>query len=109
MSFAEKMAAIGPRYLARSWQRVTDLAPTLEAIADGGGDEMLRELRLVFHDIAGTAGSIGYDDIGRVARLADDVLRARQQVGGPMPEDEARRLRELAAQLERMLAKARTA
>jgi chemotaxis protein histidine kinase CheA len=104
MGFQDRIAALKPRYLERSSQRLADLAPMLNGVGRDGGE--LHAMRFVFHDIAGTAGTFGYDDIGRVARLADDVLSARAEVGGPMPDSEAVGLRTLAEQLQAMLAKA---
>lgn len=105
MGFAEKMAAFGPRYLTRTALRVADLSPILDRIDQHGGSD-LADLRIVFHDVAGTAGSIGYPAIGDVAREADQILLAAQRLGGPLTSDEVRRIRGLASDLTDMISAA---
>lgn len=106
MSFAEKMAAIGPRYLARTAQRVADLAPILDRVDQHVGSD-LSDLRFVFHDIAGTAASIGYPDVGLRARAADEIILGVLRSGGPLTAEEVRSVRGAASDITRMIGEAR--
>jgi len=92
MDFSEKMAGLRPRYLARCAERMSDLAPLL-AEAERLGESELAIVRRAFHDLAGTAGSLGLTRIGDEARKADELLLDVQKAGGALDNMQADVLR----------------
>ena len=89
MSFEQKISALRPRYLARSEKRVEDLLPMIRDLEGGERSDRVAALRLVFHDIAGTAGTLGFGEIGTLAREADDLLTERIRQGGEIAPGDA--------------------
>ena len=106
MDFSERMAALRPRYLERCRVRMQEIAPLL-ADLDQCGPEDLTAIRIIVHDFAGTAGSLGFDEIGKEAKLADALLWGVLGSHEPISASQSEVLRLHASRLIDLLAEAK--
>lgn len=78
--FAEALAGLKGRFLARSAEDLDQLR-----LWAAGGAAPDPEARRLVHRLAGAAGTFGFAELSRLAKLADDRLAA----GEPVPDAEA--------------------
>lgn len=100
------MASLQPRYLERSAARIADVTALLAEGACLRNDDLVA-IRMVFHDFAGTAGSLGFTEIGEEARKADDLILAMRRSEVDLNTVNIGLLREHAARVSAMIEKER--
>ena len=82
--FEAELAALKAEYAASLPGKVDQLAELVESVATGN-PAALAELRTRAHRLRGTAGSYGFDAIGRAAGLLEEAVKA--VVAGTEPLD----------------------
>jgi HPt (histidine-containing phosphotransfer) domain-containing protein len=75
------LADLRRQYLHEAPERLAELRGAL-ARAGAGSDAALKELRLLFHRLAGSGGSYGLDDVTASARAGEQLAYQLEQRGG---------------------------
>ena len=99
MGFEDKIAAMVPRYLMRTEDRVSKLRRVLTEAGGGGSAGAIGEVRLALHDIAGTAPVMGLAEVGALARQGDDIAARLAAYDGPIDADALAPLRAIVDRL----------
>jgi chemotaxis protein histidine kinase CheA len=88
--FAQRMAAVRRRFASKLESRLSDLEATVPALAAGGSEttaHVFTAHRNV-HDLCGLGPTLGFDAIGKAARVVERVLLApSRERRGPTDEE----------------------
>lgn len=86
--------------------RIADVAALM---AEGAclRDDDLVAIRMVFHDFAGTAGSLGFTEIGEEARKADALILAMRRSEAGSDTGSIEMLRDHVARISALIEKER--
>jgi chemotaxis protein histidine kinase CheA len=71
----EQMAAIGDRYLRRTFGEIARLQELLAQLRSGSPDA-LKSIELITHRIHGSGAMFGFDDVSEQARQCEELCAA---------------------------------
>jgi HPt (histidine-containing phosphotransfer) domain-containing protein len=92
-AYHAQMAAIRDRFAGRVGVRVADMRAMLARIQQGAQNlEDMNDLHRGLHDLAGTAPSVGFAEIGAEARELETIIVAAIKGGGTPSAEDMRQL-----------------
>jgi HPt (histidine-containing phosphotransfer) domain-containing protein len=104
MTMQEQLRALVERNHVKLIQQVAAVAQLLgQTDADGALPQIvIAQMEGLTHQLKGAAGSIGFPQIGEVAAVLDDNLKALQKQAGAVAADQLRSCEQLMDELQRV-------
>ncbi len=85
MTMQEQLRALVKRHLDHLVEQLATVTELLTPTGDTLPVTKAAEAEAITHQIKGTAGSMGFDEIGAIASALDESLKTLKNAGAPIP------------------------
>lgn len=81
LTFEDKLQELKDSYVAHLPEKIKDIQKLWNSLANNWQPDKLEELHILVHSLAGSAGTFGFDHMGKVARSGDNILKSYRETG----------------------------
>ncbi len=77
----DKLQELKNSYVDHLSEKIKDIQKLWNSLVNNWQSETQEELHIIIHSLAGSAGTFGFDHMGKVARSADNILKGYREEG----------------------------
>ena len=81
LTLEDELQKLKKSYVEYLPEKIKEIQNLWNNQVNNGQPETLEELHIMIHSIAGSAGTFGFDDMGKVAHSADNILKDYREAG----------------------------